>query len=128
MNGLYFKEWPQCPDCGLREAGTHTHARCTAVKSGQPLGGKALDIRRSTIDELPEPPPPNFFGEKPPPGTWRDFFEGVTGVSGHGGPSAGLLVVGRCPECGGGHQFAFSDVKEDPRSYICPRTNVEVKR
>jgi hypothetical protein len=133
VNGLYFIEWPKCPDCGLRESGAHTNARCIAVQSGRMLGGKVLDISRSTIDELPEPPPPNFLGQKPPPGTWRDFFEAepaelsVAGyVSGEapGGGVTGILIVGQCRSCGGRHEFEAKE--EKPAGYTCPRTNQNV--
>lgn len=43
--------------------------RCRRVIKGLPLSDdrKWGDVKKFDIDELPDPPPPNYTGEKPPP-------------------------------------------------------------
>ena len=63
----YHKPWPECPDCGLSAPGVHTLDVCRRMKEGRSLGGPKWSVKKLDVDELPEPPRPDFKGLKPPP-------------------------------------------------------------
>ncbi len=81
-NGGFRLGWKTCTRCKLTAPDVKgeppvcpDEVRCRAVGARVSLGGPYRGPAEPWQPSEPAPGP-NWKGEKPPPGSWRDFFEG----------------------------------------------------